>query len=83
MALMKKKARSFGVVSAAPYGSAAILPISWAYVKVRVAVLFSVFLENMKFIKLFFERRDNTHFGIDKDLVFICMIVVYLFWLHL
>ncbi|XP_042864469.1 glycine dehydrogenase (decarboxylating), mitochondrial-like [Penaeus japonicus] len=33
MALMKKKARSFGVVSAAPYGSAAILPISWAYVK--------------------------------------------------
>ncbi|RXG68314.1 Glycine dehydrogenase (decarboxylating), mitochondrial [Armadillidium vulgare] len=33
MSLMKKKARSFGVVSAAPYGSAAILPISWAYVK--------------------------------------------------
>lgn len=33
MALMKKRARSFGVVSAAPYGSAAILPISWAYVK--------------------------------------------------
>lgn len=25
--------KSFGVVSAAPYGSAAILPISWAYVK--------------------------------------------------
>ena len=34
MALMQKRARSFGVVSAAPYGSAAILPISWAYVKV-------------------------------------------------
>lgn len=33
MALMQKRARSFGVVSAAPYGSAAILPISWAYVK--------------------------------------------------
>ncbi|XP_068205114.1 glycine dehydrogenase (decarboxylating), mitochondrial [Palaemon carinicauda] len=33
MALMKKRSRSFGVVSAAPYGSAAILPISWAYVK--------------------------------------------------
>ena len=30
---MMKRARSFGVVSAAPYGSAAILPISWAYVK--------------------------------------------------
>lgn len=25
--------RSFGVVSAAPYGSSAILPISWAYIK--------------------------------------------------
>ena len=35
MALMQKRARSFGVVSAAPYGSAAILPISWAYVKVK------------------------------------------------
>jgi len=31
--IVKKKAKSFGVVSAAPYGSAAILPISWAYVK--------------------------------------------------
>lgn len=28
-----KSARPFGVVSAAPYGSAAILPISWAYIK--------------------------------------------------
>lgn len=26
--------QSFGVVSAAPYGSSAILPISWAYIKV-------------------------------------------------
>lgn len=25
--------KSYGVVSAAPYGSAAILPISWAYIK--------------------------------------------------
>ena len=32
--MMGKKAKSFGVVSAAPYGSAAILPISWAYIKV-------------------------------------------------
>jgi len=30
---MGKRARPFGVVSAAPYGSAAILPISWAYIK--------------------------------------------------
>merc|ERR1712001_12729 len=30
---MGKSARPFGVVSAAPYGSAAILPISWAYIK--------------------------------------------------
>jgi len=30
---MGKQARPFGVVSAAPYGSAAILPISWAYIK--------------------------------------------------
>jgi len=30
---MGKKAKPFGVVSAAPYGSAAILPISWAYIK--------------------------------------------------
>ena len=29
-----KYAQSFGVVSAAPYGSALILPISWAYIKV-------------------------------------------------
>ena len=28
-----KSAKSFGVVSAAPYGSAAILPISWVYIK--------------------------------------------------
>ncbi|XP_076038524.1 glycine dehydrogenase (decarboxylating), mitochondrial [Oratosquilla oratoria] len=33
LALMQRRSRSFGVVSAAPYGSAAILPISWAYVK--------------------------------------------------
>ncbi len=31
---MGKEAKPFGVVSAAPYGSAAILPISWAYIKV-------------------------------------------------
>merc|ERR1712066_938696 len=31
--MLGKKAKSFGVVSAAPYGSAAILPISWAYIK--------------------------------------------------
>ncbi|XP_018018456.2 glycine dehydrogenase (decarboxylating), mitochondrial, partial [Hyalella azteca] len=31
--VVRKHAKSFGVVSAAPYGSAAILPISWAYVK--------------------------------------------------
>merc|ERR1712212_220415 len=30
---MGKQAKPFGVVSAAPYGSAAILPISWAYIK--------------------------------------------------
>merc|ERR1711913_31242 len=30
---MGKEAKPFGVVSAAPYGSAAILPISWAYIK--------------------------------------------------
>ncbi len=30
---MGKSARPFGVVSAAPYGSAAILPISWGYIK--------------------------------------------------
>ena len=28
-----KRAKPFGVVSAAPYGSAAILPISWVYIK--------------------------------------------------
>ena len=32
---MGKSAKPFGVVSAAPYGSAAILPISWAYIKVN------------------------------------------------
>lgn len=31
--------QSFGVVSAAPYGSSAILPISWAYIKVRIRKL--------------------------------------------
>jgi glycine dehydrogenase len=34
---MGKNARPFGVVSAAPYGSAAILPISWAYIKMMGA----------------------------------------------
>lgn len=42
MALMQKRARSFGVVSAAPYGSAAILPISWAYVKVGTVTVMCV-----------------------------------------
>jgi len=32
-----KNAKPFGVVSAAPYGSAAILPISWAYIKMMGA----------------------------------------------
>lgn len=27
---------SLGTVSAAPYGSAAIIPISWAYIKVNI-----------------------------------------------
>ena len=31
--IMGRSAKPFGVVSAAPYGSAAILPISWAYIK--------------------------------------------------
>jgi len=35
MADMGRHSRSFGVVSAAPFGSSAILPISWAYIKVR------------------------------------------------
>jgi len=30
-------AQSFGVVSAGPYGSPLILPISWAYIKVPVS----------------------------------------------
>lgn len=30
-------AKSFGVVSAAPFGSSAILPISWAYIKMMGA----------------------------------------------
>merc|ERR1711962_1654935 len=34
---MGKSAKPFGVVSAAPYGSAAILPISWAYIKMMGA----------------------------------------------
>ena len=38
-AKLGKKSKSFGVVSAAPYGSAAILPISWAYIKVIVIML--------------------------------------------
>ena len=31
------EAKSFGVVSAAPYGSSAILPISWGYIKMMGA----------------------------------------------
>ena len=34
---MGKRAKPFGVVSAAPYGSAAILPISWVYIKMMGA----------------------------------------------
>ncbi|XP_066992669.1 glycine dehydrogenase (decarboxylating), mitochondrial [Anabrus simplex] len=33
MADMGRHSKSFGVVSAAPFGSSAILPISWAYIK--------------------------------------------------
>lgn len=33
LADMGSSSRSFGVVSAAPFGSSAILPISWAYIK--------------------------------------------------
>ncbi|KAL4235543.1 hypothetical protein ACF0H5_003940 [Mactra antiquata] len=33
----KPEAKAFGVVSAAPYGSSAILPISWAYIKLMGA----------------------------------------------
>ena len=36
-----KYAQSFGVVSAAPYGSALILPISWAYIKVSNTAAFA------------------------------------------
>lgn len=32
-------AHSFGSVSAAPYGSSAILPISWAYIKVSAILI--------------------------------------------
>jgi glycine dehydrogenase len=35
MADMGRHSKSFGVVSAAPFGSSAILPISWAYIKVK------------------------------------------------
>merc|ERR1719433_2093427 len=35
--MLGKDAKPFGVVSAAPYGSAAILPISWAYIKMMGA----------------------------------------------
>jgi glycine dehydrogenase len=34
---MGRSAKPFGVVSAAPFGSAAILPISWAYIKMMGA----------------------------------------------
>jgi len=34
LASMGKLSKSFGAVSAAPFGSSAILPISWAYIKV-------------------------------------------------
>jgi glycine cleavage system protein P-like pyridoxal-binding family len=42
MADMGRHSRSFGVVSAAPFGSSAILPISWAYIKVRFILLENV-----------------------------------------
>lgn len=34
LADLGEEAHSFGSVSAAPFGSSAILPISWAYIKV-------------------------------------------------
>lgn len=37
MAQLGKQSKSFGVVSAAPWGSSAILPISWAYIKMMGA----------------------------------------------
>ena len=34
-------AQPFGVVSAAPFGSPLILPISWSYIKVTTSPLFA------------------------------------------
>lgn len=48
---------SLGTVSAAPYGSAAIIPISWAYIKVIYIIILGEFQFNnllFFFIYLFF-----------------------------
>jgi glycine cleavage system protein P-like pyridoxal-binding family len=58
MADMGRHSKSFGVVSAAPFGSSAILPISWAYIKVKYNVLYvlknksSCFLHKIRYIRL-------------------------------
>jgi glycine dehydrogenase len=41
LASMGNLSKSIGAVSAAPFGSSAILPISWAYIKVRRSLLLS------------------------------------------
>jgi glycine dehydrogenase len=35
-----QSSQSFGVVSAAPFGSPLILPISWSYIKVAILDIF-------------------------------------------
>lgn len=47
---------SVGTVSAAPYGSAAIIPISWAYIKVNI----------ITYSKNIFKNINNyTYFLVD------------------
>jgi glycine dehydrogenase len=47
LASMGKLSKSFGVVSAAPFGSSAILPISWAYIKAITYLEIYVWLEQV------------------------------------
>jgi glycine dehydrogenase len=41
--------QSFGCISAAPYGSSAILPISWAYIKVKFEIVHFKYLHSFCF----------------------------------
>ena len=56
--------KSFGCVSAAPYGSALILPISWAYIKIMGQAGLRQATQHALLNANYMARRLNGHYQI-------------------